>query len=50
MNRTTISKKDLPLEIWNKYSKESFYSAFYISKKDEKKKLRRSIKRNKNDL
>ena len=28
MNRTSISKQDLPIDIWNKYSKESFYSAF----------------------
>ena len=38
MNRTSISKQDLPIDIWNKYSKESFYSAFYISKINEKKK------------
>uniref|UniRef100_A0A6C0DZX6 Uncharacterized protein n=1 Tax=viral metagenome TaxID=1070528 RepID=A0A6C0DZX6_9ZZZZ len=45
INKTTISKKDLPIEIWNKYSKENFYSAFYISKANEKKK--RSIRRSK---
>jgi hypothetical protein len=36
MNRTTIGKKDLPEDIWNRYSKELFYNAFYISKKNEK--------------
>lgn len=36
MNRTTIGKKDLPEDIWNRYSKELFYNAFYISKKQEK--------------
>ena len=45
INKTTISKKDLPIDIWNKYSKENFYSAFYISKANEKKK--RSIRRSK---
>lgn len=33
LNRTSIGKSDLPIDIWNKYSKESFYNAFYISKK-----------------
>ena len=36
MNRTIIGKKDLPEDIWNRYSKELFYNAFYISKKNEK--------------
>jgi hypothetical protein len=45
MNKTSISKKDLPIDIWEKYSKESFYSAFYISKINEKRK--RSVKRSK---
>jgi hypothetical protein len=45
MNKTSISKKDLPIEIWEKYSKESFYSAFYLSKNNEKRK--RSVKRSK---
>ena len=48
MNKTSISKKDLPIEIWEKYSKESFYSAFYISKINEKRK--RSVKRSKKRL
>jgi hypothetical protein len=38
INRTSISKNDLPPEIWNKYCKENFYSAFYISKINEKRK------------
>ena len=45
INKTTISKKDLPIDIWDKYSKELFYSAFYISKANEKKK--RSIRKSK---
>jgi len=45
INKTTIGKKDLPIDIWNKYSKESFYNAFYISNKSEEKKPRKSIKK-----
>lgn len=33
LNRTSIGKSDLPIDIWNKYSKESFYNAYYITKK-----------------
>jgi len=44
-NRTTISRKDLPEEIWNRYCKELFYNVFYISKKTEKK-LRKSMRKN----
>jgi len=44
LNRTTIGKKDLPEDIWDRYSKELFYNAFYISKKVEKK-LRKSKKK-----
>ena len=44
MNKTTIGKKDLPEDIWNRYSKETFYNAFYISNKSEKK-MRRSKKK-----
>ena len=36
-NRSTIGKKDLPEDIWDRYSKELFYNAFYISKRNEKK-------------
>ena len=38
MNRTSISKSCLPVDIWNTYSKESLFSAFYISKINHKKK------------
>ena len=47
INRTSISKNDLPPDIWNKYCKENFYSAFYISKVNEKKKRSpRKLKKN----
>ena len=36
--------KDLPEDIWNRYSKETFYNAFYLSNKSEKK-MRRSKKK-----
>lgn len=42
MNKTTIGKKDLPEDIWNRYSKETFYNAFYISKNTEKKVRKKS--------
>jgi len=45
LNRTTIGKKDLPEDIWERYSKELFYNAFYISKKGDEKKLRKSVKK-----
>ena len=48
MNRTTISKKDLPIDIFNRYSKESFCNAFYITKINEKRstsKIKRSRKK-----
>lgn len=49
INKTSLSKKDLPIDIWNKYSKEHFYSAFYISKiSDKKKSIRKSRKRKEN--
>jgi hypothetical protein len=28
--KNTVSKKDLPTEIWNKYSKESKYNSYYL--------------------
>lgn len=43
MNRTSIGKKDLPLELWNKYAKESFFNAFYISKKERKKRSAKKL-------
>jgi hypothetical protein len=33
MSRTTISKKDVPKEIWNKYSRNSIYTAYYLTEK-----------------
>jgi hypothetical protein len=44
-NRTTISKKDLPSDIWDRYCKELFYNVFYISKKGNK--IRKSKKKSK---
>ena len=38
MIRSSVSKNSLPKDIWDTYSKENFYSAFYISKLNEKKK------------
>jgi hypothetical protein len=37
MSRTTISKKDVPIEIWNKYSKPCKYKAYYLTEKKSKK-------------
>lgn len=45
LNRTTISKKDLPSDIWDRYCKELFYSSFYISKKGKIKKSRKRSKK-----
>ena len=33
ISRTSISKKDVPKETWNKYSRTSTYTAYYLSKK-----------------
>jgi hypothetical protein len=33
LNRESLSKKDIPKDIWEKYSKKLSYSAFYFSKK-----------------
>jgi hypothetical protein len=44
LNRTSISKKDLPEEIWNRFSKESFYNVFYLTQKN--KKIKKSNKKN----
>jgi hypothetical protein len=35
MSRTTISKKNVPQDIWNKYSKLSKYKAYYLSEKNK---------------
>ena len=48
MNRTSLGKKDLPPEIWDRYAKESFFNAFYISKNKPKTTLRKSIRKKKN--
>ena len=31
--RSTVSKKDLPKDIWNKYSKESSFPIYYLKQK-----------------
>ena len=36
LSRETLSKKDLPIEIWNKYSNKVKYNAYYL--KDSMKK------------
>lgn len=41
LTRRTVNKEQLPVEIWNKYSKEQVYNSFYISKVGEKKRSRR---------
>ena len=33
MSRTTISKKDVPKEIWNKYARPCTYKAYYLTQK-----------------
>ena len=33
ISRSTISKKDVPKETWNKYAQTSTYTAYYLSKK-----------------
>ena len=46
INKTTISKADLPQEIFEQYSKELFYNSYYLTKKGEKK-MRKSRSRKK---
>lgn len=36
MSRYTISKKDVPVEIWKKYSRPCTYNAYYLSEKKNK--------------
>lgn len=36
MSRNTISKNDVPSEIWNKYSKKSSFSSYYLNSKTKK--------------
>jgi hypothetical protein len=33
MSRTTISRKDVPKDIWDKYSRVSSYPAYYLTEK-----------------
>ena len=48
LSRLSVSKKDLPSDIFNKYAKECHYTAFYINKKGaDGKKIRKSVKRSK---
>jgi hypothetical protein len=37
LNRDTLSKKDVPKDIWEKYAKKLSYTAFYFSCKKLKK-------------
>ena len=32
ISKSTLSKNDVPSDLWDKYSKRTSYSAFYISK------------------
>lgn len=38
ISKHTISKNDVPDEIWNKYSKRTSYSSFYLNINDKNKK------------
>jgi hypothetical protein len=33
ISKKTLSKDDVPKEIWNKYAKTTTYTAYYLSKK-----------------
>jgi hypothetical protein len=44
INKTSISKADLPPDIFEQYSKELFYNSYYLTKKGEKVKRSRSKK------
>lgn len=33
ITRTSLSKKDVPKDIWNKFSKENTYSVYYLTEK-----------------
>ena len=33
MSRSTISKNDVPSNIWNEYSKKSSFSSYYLNPK-----------------
>ena len=43
--KNTISKKDIPVDIWNKYSKETKYSSFYLNPIHKNKKSQRRKKK-----
>jgi hypothetical protein len=42
MKRRSISKDDLPEELWKNYSRENEFNCFYIMKAEDKNKKRRS--------
>ena len=44
MTRNTISKNDVPKDIWNEYSKASTFPVYYLT---EKHKMKRSPNRKK---
>jgi hypothetical protein len=46
ISKHTISKNDVPEEIWDKYSKKTSYSSFYLKTNDkDKKSPKRKIKK-----
>ena len=47
ITRSSISKDDLPDEIWERYSKKNTFSSFYISKNDSKRSRKRSVRKQK---
>ena len=40
-----LTKKDIPVDIWNKYSKETKYSSFYLNPIHKNKKSQRRKKK-----
>lgn len=42
MKRRSISKDDLPEELWKNYSRENEFNCYYIMKAEDKNKKRRS--------
>lgn len=46
ISKHTISKNDVPNEIWDRYSKKTSYSSFYLNTNDKNKKSpRKKIKK-----
>ena len=45
MSRSTISKKDVPSDIWNEYSNTSTYTAYYIVPKNKNKETKTKTKK-----